>query len=576
MSRVRSLLWSAAILSVSAGCESEGPNLTGIDPMNIESVDVTPAVDTVFVADTAFITDTVQFRAVVTLKRGGLRDDLELVWESSNPDVAVVDQDGTVFPTGLGTAKITASAGVEGEATIVVAQIAVEGLTLLPGADTVIVGETTQFAAQVLGPGGHPASGFSYQFSSSDAAIAAVSGTGVVTGVAPGVATISVSAAGLTTTAQITVLPRVFLQVSAGRDFSCGRISTDRTYCWGIDSVGQLGAVQGDTVCIDDLALNPQDRTDFPCSLNPQRVQGDRQFVQVAAGGAQACALDGTGAAWCWGKSDAGQVGNGSVDDQPAPVLVTSALRFSSIVAGERHTCAIDINGRAWCWGDDTGGQLGNFKRARSTTPIPVEGGVSFAALTAGARHTCGLTNAGAVYCWGSNEGGQIGPNAPGVGSDTPVQVSGVTLSSVSAGATATCGLSTGGQLYCWGIGTEGQLGTGGAENSATPRLVAGGRMYQSVSVGGTHACAVTTAGDAECWGTFALGPLGPELFATTPTQVAGGLKFVSVTSGLRHTCGIATTGETYCWGSNVLGPFGDGLQALYRPRPVLPVGTPQ
>ena len=47
-----------------------------------------------------------------------------------------------------------------------------------------------------------------------------------------------------------------------------------------------------------------------------------------------ACALDSTGAAYCWGNNDNGQLGDGSTTDSSVPV----AVDISGVLAGKTLT----------------------------------------------------------------------------------------------------------------------------------------------------------------------------------------------------------------------------------------------
>ena len=139
-------------------------------------------------------------------------------------------------------------------------------------------------------------------------------------------------------------------------------------------------------------------------------VSGGHTFVDIDAGNEHTCALDTTGAAWCWGEDSAGPLGDGPdalpLDFTPvvkdAPVAVLGGHTFATISAGESHTCALDGSGRAWCWGLDGGGELGDGVDVGPEKPAPVAvvGGHAFTALDTGGS-TCALDAAGSPWCWG-------------------------------------------------------------------------------------------------------------------------------------------------------------------------------
>lgn len=81
--------------------------------------------------------------------------------------------------------------------------------------------------------------------------------------------------------------------------------------------------------------------------------------TQVSAGGYHTCAIMSDGTLWCWGRNDAGQLGDGTTTPRLFPVRVGSETEWTSVSAGADHTCGIR-SGSLFCWGADGYGQLGN------------------------------------------------------------------------------------------------------------------------------------------------------------------------------------------------------------------------
>ena len=249
--------------------------------------------------------------------------------------------------------------------------------------------------------------------------------------------------------------------LSAGGAHVCALAPGGMAWCWGQDSLSQLGNGDG-------LTVN---------STTPIPVAGNLTFVAIAAGGRHTCALRADGAAYCWGDNRKGQLGAvaGAVSD--VPVAVTGGLAFKMLAAGTTHTCGLTVVGAAFCWGNDSTGQVGRGIGSASVgAPVAVLGGLTFQSLSADSVNTCAITTGGAAYCWGSDDYGQLGNGT----------------------------------------------GRGGQANS--PQAVAGSRSdFTVITVGRRHACAVAPSG-GYCWGSNILGALGNELQALiqpAPTKTA-------------------------------------------------------
>ena len=590
---------AALLFAAVASCSSDSitdPHA----PMNLKLRVSSPA-DTVFVSDTLTTADRVQLTLAGTTQGMPVSTPLVAEWTSSNPSVAVVDENGMVTPISLGTTKITARVNDErASATIVVARRAVQ-LSVSPSALTGLAGDTAIVTAAALDAGGVLVPGTAYDFSVSDPNTATITRTGNQTArvifLKAGAVQVNVAAAGQAASATGTIEARDFvasvagamsgavsgaLTISAGEDATCGLLPLGRGYCFGREP---LIGVAKDTSCFNDS--NPPLE---PCTLVPLRIAGALNLTSVSVGDSVACGVTSDTRAYCWGSQKYGQLGNGisSAGTSLTPSLVIgpvthSAVSLTQVSAGSNHVCGLIPSGAAWCWGNDDAFQLGGGDRlhVNSTTPIPVAGGQVFVAITAGREHTCGLRADGAAYCWGNNSQGQLGGGTSGDTSDVPVAVAGgLVFKAISAGGYHTCALTTGGAAYCWGSDSTGQLGRGtGAGLSATPVAVVGGQSFQSIGAGRYSSCGITTGGAAYCWGSNEFAQIGNGVgrggSVTSPTAVAGGhTDFVAVTVGRRHACAVGPSGA-YCWGSNVLGALGDDLQALTEATPQK-TATPQ
>lgn len=209
-----------------------------------------------------------------------------------------------------------------------------------------------------------------------------------------------------------------FRQISAGNTFTCAVTTGGAGFCWGLDSLGQLG--DGGEITGMTTSL----------SRTPVALAGGLSLEMVSAGQQSACAVAEGGDGHCWGRNDVGRLGNGT-EDSSSPIPVSGGLAYRSIEVGGTHACGLTTGGEAWCWGANTDGQLGVAEPADlSRMPVPVSGDLRFAEVAAadsGGGHTCGITaDREAVYCWGRNDAGQLGTGSTSAGrTDAPVAVAG-------------------------------------------------------------------------------------------------------------------------------------------------------
>lgn len=194
-----------------------------------------------------------------------------------------------------------------------------------------------------------------------------------------------------------------------GGTHTCGISDAGAPYCWGHGAFGQLGngGLEG--------------------SGTPEAVDTGWEFFEISAGWAHTCgvaAIDGMASEWwtprsyCWGHAANGALGTGSTDPEvrTTPALVGTEYQFVQFTAGDHFTCAAEwwYGGEAYCWGRGDSHQLGNGTAADQMVPMPLEGS-NWYSISAGLGFACGtaLPEGGAGswfgYCWGSNDHGQLG-----------------------------------------------------------------------------------------------------------------------------------------------------------------------
>jgi alpha-tubulin suppressor-like RCC1 family protein len=268
---------------------------------------------------------------------------------------------------------------------------------------------------------------------------------------------------------------------AAGATHTCGvmltlssRGDSERAVCWGDNSRGELG--DGTTISRSTPAL-----------VDTSAIGSDVR--SIAAGAGFSCAVQGAGAAYCWGRNDVGQLGDGTTTDRLHPVPGVARVSFAPvdpvsgeadrIVAGDAHVCVLTLAGAAYCWGGNTSGQLGDGTSTSRSSAAPVAGGMTFASISAGGSHTCALTADGTAYCWGSNAHGELGTGNAGSFAALPQAVTGgLHFWAIAAGESHTCALLRASgpanrTAYCWGLNDNGQLGDGTTTSRFAPVPVA-------------------------------------------------------------------------------------------------------
>ena len=343
-----------------------------------------------------------------------------------------------------------------------------------------------------------------------------------------------------------TALPLV--DVDGGEAFTCGRRTDGQVYCWGQNAFAQLGI--GST-------------TD---ARSPALVGNGMTFTSLTVGYVHACGLATDGKAYCWGDNGYGQLGNGTNLSSSVPTVVEPGFErnWATLSAGGLFTCGTTTTGEVFCWGRNNAGQLGNGVLTDFNVPVLTSQGTRrFSSVSAGNDHACAIDNTnGTLHCWGNNQSGKLGDGTT-LNRAVPTAVSGSgAYTAISAGGGHTCGILASGGATCWGANIHGSIGSGSFSSSLpTPTAVAGGLTWSSIAAGGSHTCGVA-AGNMYCWGLNSNGQVGDSTLNTprrSPVLIGGEGDVVKAAAGGSHSCGIGANNEAACWGANQYGQIGDG-----------------
>jgi alpha-tubulin suppressor-like RCC1 family protein len=352
--------------------------------------------------------------------------------------------------------------------------------------------------------------------------------------------------------------------LALGDSHGCRVTRAGSVQCWGLNANGQLG---------DGTTTNRR---------TPVDVAGlSSGIVAVSTGSSHSCALTSIGAVLCWGANSAGQLGDGTTTDQATPVEVVGMVAGAvALAGGAEHTCALMVSGAAWCWGRNDEGQLGNGTTVSGTAVQVTALPGMVRDIAAGASHSCALTLTGGVFCWGGNGHGQLGDNTAASRS-TPVPMLDATrgIQAFGAGAHHTCVLTDAGAVKCVGDNASGELGDGTQTTRSRLVQVTGlTSAVKALAVGGSHGCAVLASGAVQCWGRNQDGELGDGTAAASsvPVTVSGLAEDAGMPAlGGAHACVATAADGIRCWGRGTEGQLGDGL-TLGQLHPVVVRGFKQ
>jgi hypothetical protein len=173
-----------------------------------------------------------------------------------------------------------------------------------------------------------------------------------------------------------------------------------------------------------------------------------------------------SGRVWAWGQNLNGQLGNGTTNDSPNPVLVPELDGVMAVAAEFGHTVALKSDGTVVAWGMNNVGQLGDGTTMPRLRPVPVPGLSGIVAIAAGDTYTLALKNDGRVFAWGENADGQLGDGTTN-NRATPAPVPGLSdVMAIAGGQNYCVALKRDQTVWAWGRNGSGQLGDGTRSNN--------------------------------------------------------------------------------------------------------------
>ena len=298
-----------------------------------------------------------------------------------------------------------------------------------------------------------------------------------------------------------------------------------------------------------DNAPLPVQVTTFPNSV-----------MDIAAGESHSAALLSNGSVWTWGYNNNGQLGDGTIFSRNLPEQIKGVANATRIVSGRYHTMALLADGTIRSWGSNFSGRLGDGTSETTLSPVSVVGISSAAAIAGGTHHSLALLADGTVRTWGYNVDGQLGDGTT-TSSMSPISVDSLTsITDVAAGEHFSMALHSDGSVWTWGNNSRGQLGDGSVDSKSSPIQITGLNSVVAIAGGSEHALALQSDGTVWAWGEGFNGQLGDGTRDSklTPTQVPGITNAVSIGAGRNYSVAIRADGTVLVWGSNG-GKHGNG-----------------
>ena len=190
----------SAMVTASSGSASADAQVSV--EQQVAGVQVSPSSTTL-----ASLGDTVRLAAEGVDANGNPVATVEFSWSSDDSAVAAVSPTGLVTAMANGSAMVTASSGSASADAQVSVEQQVAGVQVSPSSTTLAsLGDTVRLAAEGVDANGNPVATVEFSWSSDDSAVAAVSPTGLVTAMANGSATVTVSFEGVGAMASVAVV----------------------------------------------------------------------------------------------------------------------------------------------------------------------------------------------------------------------------------------------------------------------------------------------------------------------------------------------------------------------------------
>lgn len=265
------------------------------------------------------------------------------------------------------------------------------------------------------------------------------------------------------------------IAISASASTSCAVDGSGGVSCWGANAQGQAGNAAGGTVTV---------ATDVGNTLNAASVANSEQHTCSAGTGTGASDKVycwGTQTSGELGNDG----GAAQVLSPAAPPITLAAAANSVATGIAHSCASVASGGSsAECWGDNTFGQIGIVGAGPFNSPTAVAGLTGVDVVRASGNYSCAIKTDKTVVCWGTNDHGQLGRGGTAKATKND-DVQAVTklarVTELGLGLDHICAVVAGagaaatdpGQVMCWGNAADHQLGIPSTDDQTEPQLVA-------------------------------------------------------------------------------------------------------
>jgi alpha-tubulin suppressor-like RCC1 family protein len=247
-----------------------------------------------------------------------------------------------------------------------------------------------------------------------------------------------------------------WVSVSAGSTHSLAINSNGQLWTWGKNDSGQLA----NNTLVDKLI--------------PIQIGTVTNWVSVSAGSSHSTAINSDGELWTWGYNGHGQLGNATKLDSQIPIKIpstTPGATWISVSCGTGYSMAITSVGELWIWGENDKGQLGDGTIEDNPNPKKISG--NWVLADGATNHSMAINSDGELWTWGGGSAGQLG-NASTTDQPFPIKIISPATNWVSfcAGTFCSVAVTADGESWAWGYNNVGQLGIGTSGNRNIPTKI--------------------------------------------------------------------------------------------------------